>query len=114
MKLLIVDDNAGFRALLRAMLADLDWDVTECADGEEAVAEYSRNRPDKVLMDLRMQPGDGLTALRAIMARDRAASVLIVTSYDDDGLRRAAREAGACGYATKDDLLILKRLLTRE
>ena len=110
MKILIADDNAGFRALLRDLLSDLTTDIEEAGNGEEAVIAYSRNHPDFVLMDLRMEPMDGIAATKAILAHDHAARVVVVSTFDDEALREAAHKAGACGYATKDDLSVLKTI----
>jgi DNA-binding NarL/FixJ family response regulator len=54
-----------------------------------------------------MQRMDGLAATKQILLFDPSAKVLIVTDYDDDALRDAAQEAGACGYALKLNLLDL-------
>ena len=111
MKILIVDDNASFRALLRQLLTGVAVEVDECGSGEEALAAYARGRPDLVLMDLRMHGMDGLSATRAILSQNEDARVWVLTSYDDEALRSAAHAAGACGYALKDDLQSLTRLL---
>ena len=111
MKLLIVDDNQRFRTFLRNLLTDIATDIEESDNGEEAVAAYGQTRPDIVLMDVRMGRMDGLTATHQIIAQDQSAKVIIVTSYNDEALRRLASEAGACGYAVKDDLQSLADLL---
>ncbi len=111
MKILIVDDNASFRALLRQVLAGLTAEIDECASGEDALVAYARGRPDIVLMDLRMEGMDGFSATRAILSQYHNARVLILTSFDDEALRNAAHAAGAWGYALKDDLQGLTRLL---
>ena len=113
MTVLIVDDNPQVRALIRIVLTGLADDVRECADGDEAVAAYRQQRPDWVLMDAKMVRMGGLEATRRIVASDRSARVLIVTDYDDAHWRAAAREAGACGYVLKDNLLDVRRLLAR-
>ena len=56
-----------------------------------------------------MERMDGLAATKQILLFDPSAKVLIVTDYDDDPLRNAARGAGACGYALKRNLLDLAR-----
>jgi len=114
MKLLIVEDNPGVRRVIRSLVAGLADDIRECADGAEALPLYHTRRPDVVLMDIEMKTMDGITATRHITAADRSARVIIVTDYDHPDLREAAREAGACGYLAKDNLLDLLALLAAE
>jgi len=64
MKLLIVDDHALMRRLIRRLVNDLVTDVEECGDGSEALAAYNQHRPDWVVMDIEMSPIDGITATR--------------------------------------------------
>jgi len=108
---LIVDDNAGVRRLLRRAVAEVATGIWECADGEAAVSAYGDHRPSIVVMDIRMPRLDGLAATRQIVRAHPGARVVIVTDYDDDALRHAAREAGACGYMLKGNLLGLAALL---
>ena len=113
MTVLIVDDNPGFRALIRTVLAGLADDVIECADGDEAVAAYGAQRPDWVLVDLQMARVGGLEAVRRLLAADSTARVLVVTDYDDAHWRAAATGAGAYGYVLKENLLEVRELLER-
>jgi len=85
--------------------------IAECCDGALALAAYAEQRPDWVLMDIRMPEMDGITATRGIKARYPEAQVCIVTDYDDLELQQAAREAGAAGYVVKEDLLMLRQVL---
>lgn len=105
MKLLIVEDNHPMRRMIADLVRDLAADVIECADGHEAVAAYRQHRPDWVLMDVRMAAMDGLSATRLILRTDARARVMIVTDYDDEEWREAARLAGACAYVLKENLL---------
>jgi DNA-binding NarL/FixJ family response regulator len=109
MTVLIVEDNAGVRRLLRSVLAEIAGEIWECCDGADALAAYKVHQPEVVLMDIRMERMDGLAATKQILLFDPSAKVLIVTDYNDDALRNAAQEAGACGYALKLNLLDLER-----
>lgn len=91
--------------MIAEILAPTGAEIRECADGGEALAAYTAVRPDLVLMDIRMARVDGLEATRRIRGAHPTARVLIVTEMDDDAMRDAAKIAGACGYALKDNLL---------
>ncbi len=110
-KILIADDDERMRQVLRQVVAGLAQAVCEARDGGEAVNLYAAERPDYVLMDLRMKPVDGLRATAQIKARFPEARIIIVSQYDEAELRRAAREAGASGYLLKEDLAELPALL---
>ncbi len=110
--ILIVEDNPQMRRTLRELLGGVVTDCYECSDGREALVAYQQYRPDWVLMDLKMAGTDGLTATAAICAADPAARILIVTNYDDPALREAARQAGACGFVPKENLLELRALIS--
>jgi DNA-binding NarL/FixJ family response regulator len=111
MKILIVDDNAGMRRLLRRAVPENASAVWECSDGADALAAYAERQPDIVLMDIRMPRMDGLAAARQICQLDPSARVVMVTDYDDEDLRAAAQEAGACGYVLKQNLIALSSLI---
>jgi DNA-binding NarL/FixJ family response regulator len=101
---LLVDDEALVRAGLRMILETAD-DLTvvgEAEDGRAAIEAVSRNRPDVVLMDVRMPRLDGLAATAAIRARERPPSVVVLTTFDTDDAVFLALEAGATGFLLKD------------
>lgn len=114
MKLLIVDDNADTRRLIRAMVRPWSDDIIEGRNGEEAVASYTLHRPDWVLMDVEMHDMDGIAAARIIRQRDPTARIIMVTTFDDPRLRSAAEKVGASGYVLKDNLMELQSLLKRQ
>ena len=102
---LIVDDQALVRAGFRMILdAEEDIEVAgEAADGQEAVAEARRLRPDVVLMDVRMPEVDGIEATRRLLADDGAESkVVMLTTFDMDEYVYDALRAGASGFLLKD------------
>jgi CheY-like chemotaxis protein len=111
MKLLIVEDNADVRRVIRSLVANVAGEIRECADGAEALVLYNLERPDFVLMDIQMESMDGIAATRQIKASDPTARIIIVTDYDQPDLREAADQVGACGYVLKENLLELGRLL---
>jgi DNA-binding NarL/FixJ family response regulator len=76
--------------------------VAEAADGVEAVAVVARERPDVVLMDLRMPRMDGVAAIAKIQQAQPEARVLVLTTYDEDHDIVRAIEAGARGVLLKD------------
>ncbi|MBS1796696.1 MAG: response regulator [Acidobacteria bacterium] len=113
MRLLIVEDNALMRGLIRSLVSDLAVIVDECSSGEEAVARYAETRPDCVLMDYEMGAMDGLTATAAIIAAHPAARIVLVTQYSDRYLREAARAAGVCGFVGKENLSAVREVIDR-
>lgn len=112
MKLLIVDDSLRVRGLIRRLVGGLCEAIYECADGAEALAAYDEFHPDWVLMDIRMRNLDGLEATRRIVAAHKEARVIIVTNLNDEGLREMVGAAGAIGYVLKEDLSVLRQILT--
>lgn len=112
MNILIIDDNAGMRRLIRALVGDLAEAVHECEDGAQALDAYLQHRPDWVLMDIKMAGVDGIAASSQITLADPSAKIVIVTDYDDERLRTAARGAGAREYVIKERLLDLRPILS--
>jgi CheY-like chemotaxis protein len=110
-KILIADDDARMRRMVKQIVAGLASAVYEAGDGAEAMALCAAERPDWVLMDLRMKPIDGLRATALIKARFPETCVAIVTQYDDPELRAEALRAGACAYVLKEDMSSLPAIL---
>ena len=101
---LIADDQALVRVGLRKIL-EVEPDthvVGEAADGEDAVREARRLRPDIVLMDIRMPVLDGIEATRRIVAAQPDARVLVLTTFGLDSYVFEALRAGASGFMLKD------------
>jgi len=112
MKVMIVDDNAQMRSLIRTVLADVAGEFVECADGREAVDAYATERPDWAVMDVAMGVMDGLTATRLITSQFPGSQVVVVTHHNNPKLRERAEEAGAKSFLLKEDLIKLRGLLT--
>ena len=110
-KLLIVDDKAEVRRMIRRFIGDLAGEIRE-DDGAKAFDAYAAFLPDWVLMDIEMKHTNGIVATERIRAAYPQANIVIVTSHNDDQLRERAAEAGACGYVLKENLFDLRGILT--
>lgn len=103
-RVVIVDDHDVVRQGLAVFIEafpDLRL-VGEASNGAEAVKLCADLRPDVVLMDLVMPIMDGVSAIRAIRQHNPAVQVVVLTSYKEEELVRAALQAGAIGYLLKN------------
>src|SRR5918998_4705826 len=118
-RVIIVDDHPIVREGLQAVICDQPDMVVvgQAATGVEAVALALTQRPDVVLMDLRMPELNGVEAIVAIRAQWPDAHVIVLTTYDGDEDIYRALQAGARGYLLKDtpraDLLETIRAVAR-
>lgn len=78
--------------------------IAEAEDGVDAIAAYTRFRPDLVLMDIQMARMNGLDAAREILRTDPDASVVLISMKADPEYARIADEMGAIGFVAKRDL----------
>lgn len=105
-RVLLADDQTLVRAGFRSMLDGEDdiEVVAEAGDGAQAVRSARAERPDVVLMDIRMPDVDGLEATRRIAADERLSEVkvVILTTFDLDDYVYGALRAGASGFLVKD------------
>ncbi|MGB6456331.1 MAG: response regulator transcription factor [Streptosporangiaceae bacterium] len=115
-RVVVVDDEPMVCAHLRTILGSAD-DIEvadEAHDGEAGVAAVLRNRPDLVLMDLRMPGMDGITAIERIGALGNPPVVVVLTTFDADQYVLRALRAGAAGFLVKstppEDLIGLVRV----
>ncbi|MFC6592653.1 response regulator transcription factor [Deinococcus lacus] len=98
--ILVVEDNAGIRELLRDYLGEHGYAVRVANHGREGLAEARHSPPDLVLLDLMMPQMDGLDFLRAFRA-ESAAPVIILTAKDAELDKVLGLELGADDYVTK-------------
>jgi CheY-like chemotaxis protein len=113
-RILIVDDSEQMRRTIRSLLRDLVEEAFEANDGSEALEACGACLPDWVLMDVRMKGLDGISATRELKSSFPETNVLVMTSFDDPAVRDAAEAAGACAFVLKDDLLVLRRILSAQ
>ncbi|MFI5808196.1 response regulator [Streptomyces sp. NPDC051561] len=103
-RVVIVDDDQLVRFALRLVI-DGEPDLTvvaEAADGDAAITVVDEQRPDVVLMDIRMPGRDGLSTTRELLTRPTPPRVLMLTTFDSDDLVLGALRAGALGFVLKD------------
>ena len=111
LRILVVDDEESHRIMLRAVLKEEGYDVSEASDGAEAVKAVEQDPFDLILMDIRMRTMDGIEALGEIRKISPLVPVLIMTAYASVKTAVEALKAGAFEYLTKpldiDELKIL-------
>ncbi len=105
-RVLVVDDQAPFRAAARAVIDRVKEFglVGEAMSGEEAVELVETLHPSVVLMDINMGAMDGLEATRIITDAHPETLVILVSTYPENDLPAAARTCGAAAYVNKDEL----------
>jgi two-component system KDP operon response regulator KdpE len=115
-KILIVEDDAHIRRLLRATMQRAGHEVAEAADARGALALLDIEKPDVVLLDLGLPDRDGLELIGPIRQRS-AATIIVVSARDDSAEKVAALDLGADDYLTKpfdtDELLARIRATLR-
>jgi len=102
-KVLVVDDDATLRSLIRARLRKSGYEVIEAGNGRAAVDCFVRVKPDIVLMDANMPGMDGFEATKTLkfMPEGQTTPILMVSGLEDDHSVDMAFEAGATEYITK-------------
>lgn len=112
-QVLIVDDVADLRLLLRVALAPIqEFEViAEASDGFEAILQAELHQPDLVILDLSMPRLDGLEALPRILEVAPGARVVVLSGFDESRMREPALAAGAVAYLEKGDILAVAEAL---
>ena len=97
----IVDDDEAVRRALRRLVVSLSYHPVGFASGEEFLAGLGEAAPSCVLMDQHMPSLNGLDVLRRMRTDGRSVPVIIVTGFDQPGLRQKCLDAGASDYLVK-------------
>ena len=101
-RVLLVDDSTYIRTVLGSIIVEAGFEVVgEAADGEEAIRKYIDLKPDIVLMDVIMEPMDGMAATEAILDKDPAALIVMVTVLETKEILMDLIKIGAKSYITK-------------
>jgi CheY-like chemotaxis protein len=105
-RVLIIDDDARFRSLARALLEAKGYAVVgEAADGEQALATARRLRPDAALLDVQLPDTDGFALARRLTDAHHGLRILL-TSTDPTLGAQARWDGGAVAFVPKDELAI--------
>jgi two-component system, chemotaxis family, chemotaxis protein CheY len=99
--ILVVDDAAFMRMMIRDILAKEGYTIHEAVNGRDAVEKYEELHPDLVTMDITMPEMSGLDSLKAIRGRDKDARVLMVSAMGQQKMIVEALEAGAMDFLVK-------------
>ena len=119
-RILVVDDEAHVRDVLKDFLERKGYVVSTASDGAEALSAVQKEKPQLVLLDVRMPGMDGLEALRRIRAADGTVGVIMLTAVHDEAIAREAMRSDAYDYVTKPvslrylELAVLTRLAQGE
>jgi CheY-like chemotaxis protein len=102
-RILVADDKASSRELIRVVLEHSGYQVDEAADGREALEQALAHQPDLLLLDLQMPRLDGFAVLAELRRDARFAEhpIVALTAYAMQGDREKALEAGFTSYVTK-------------
>ena len=100
-RILIVDDDAAHRLMIKANMLNKNYDVSEAEDGEEAIKLVEKDFFDLIIMDIKMKKIDGITALRKIKEISPSIPVMIMTAYSSVQTAVDALKLGATEYFVK-------------
>ena len=96
---LVIDDDAAFRRMLRAILEEQGHAVATAADGFEGVSHFSRHRPDVVITDMIMPHFDGIETISVLRGVDPSIPIIAVTGGSENLLKMAEHNGAAAGLA---------------
>lgn len=100
-KVLVVDDQVGIRVLLVEVFSTEGYETYQAANGKAALQIVRDNRPDLVLLDMKIPGMDGLEILKQIKEHDPSIKVIMMTAYGELAMIREATDLGALMHFTK-------------
>ncbi|MEW5759324.1 MAG: response regulator [Candidatus Thermoplasmatota archaeon] len=100
-KILVVDDDQHILQMFKDVLGLYGYEVILVNDGKEAIAEYKKQKPDLVIMDILMPKVDGIRTTKEILKIDKEAKIIVVTAVTKPGLEKTCLEAGAKAFIMK-------------
>jgi len=110
-KVLVIDDQAGIRALMTEVFTALGIEVLEAKNGSEGLETMDRRQPDMILLDMKMPGLSGIETLRLIRAKNYAVPIILVTAYQENDIIVEAERLGVTARLVKPfDIEELKRI----
>lgn len=100
-KILVVDDERDICDFVKNFFQERGYDVLTALSGDEALVSAKNDRPELVLLDIKMKGMDGIATLRHLKEIDRGMKVIMVTALADQDKMDEACRLGACEYITK-------------
>ncbi|MBA4494024.1 response regulator [Paenactinomyces guangxiensis] len=100
-KVLVVDDQYGIRLLLKEVFSGDHIDIFQAANGKQALEIIRKEKPDLILLDMKMPGMDGLEILRRLRKIDPGTKVIMMTAYGELDMVAEASRLGALSHFTK-------------
>src|SRR5687768_14940668 len=100
-RILVIDDEAAIRDSLRMILEYEDYQFTGAASGQEGIALVQRDRPDLVMLDIKMPGMDGMEVLRKLRAHDETLPIVMISGHGGSAAAVEAIKAGALDFLDK-------------
>lgn len=102
-RILLVDDEDGFRRPMEFWLKSKGYQVIGVSNGADALVQIERERPTIVYLDMKMPGMNGIETLRKIREKDRTLPVIMITAYGTTEDMKTAEKLGVSGFFQKDD-----------
>jgi two-component system, response regulator, stage 0 sporulation protein F len=100
-RLLIIDDDVTICDFLKSFFSQRGYEVFVANDGKQAVIVVKKERPDIVLLDIRMPGSSGIEVLQDIKETDKSSKVIIMSAVSEETVIKLAMKYGAVDYITK-------------
>lgn len=100
-KVLIVDDQYGIRLLLKEVFSKDNIGIYQASNGKQALEVIQHEKPDLILLDMKMPGMDGIELLRRLRGLDTRVKVIMMTAYGELDMVEEASELGASAHFTK-------------
>ena len=102
-RILLIDDEDGFRRPMEFWLKAKGYQVTGVASGEEGLMMVARERPSIICLDMKMPGMNGIETLRKIREKDKTLPVIMITAHGTPKDMEEAEQLGISGFFRKDD-----------